>query len=135
MEGGDVTVTITGMKTLERRLKALGTNTRGTLLREATLAGASVVRDEAERLAPKRTGKGAAGIKTNLVGGSLPGSSAKTEIGYDEKTAWFMTFQELGTKFHAARPHLRPALDTKKGEAVRAVGRVLKRGINAARRA
>ncbi len=121
------------MKTLERRMKALVDNTRGTLLREAALAGAAVVRAEAERLAPRRTGRGAAGIKVQAT--QTSSSSQKAEIGYDRKTAWHMLFQELGTRHHSARPHLRPALDTKKGESVREVGRVLKRGIDRARRA
>ena len=128
-----MSVTIRGMKTLERRMKALADNTRGELLRQAALAGADVVREEAQRLAPKRTGKGAANIETTA---KLDSSSrAVADIGYDKKDAWHMLFQELGTKFHSAQPHLRPALDTKKGESMHEVGRVLKRGIDAARRA
>ena len=128
-----MSVTIKGMDVLKRRLKALGDNTRGELLRKAALAGAEVVREEAQRLAPKRTGRGAAGIKVEAD--QTSGSSTTAKVGYDSKTAWYMLFQELGTRHHSAQPHLRPALDTKKGQAVREVGRVLKTGIDRARRA
>lgn len=128
-----MTITIKGMDVLNRRLKALSDNTRGELLRKAGLAGAEVVRDEAQRLAPKRTGRGAAGIKVEAD--QVSGSRTTAKVGYDKKDAWHMGFQELGTLHHAAQPHLRPALDTKKGQAVREVGRVLKTGVDRARRA
>lgn len=127
-----MSVTIKGMATLERRLRALSDNARGELLRKAVLEGAEIIRDEAERLAPKRTGRGAAGIKTTA---KASGSRATAEIGYDKKEAWHLRFAELGTKHHSAQPHLRPAIDTKKGEAVQAVGLSLKLGIDRARRA
>ena len=128
-----MSVTIRGMETLKRRMKALIDNARGELLRKAGLAGAEVIREEAQRLAPKRTGRGAANIEIQVEQAS--GSNTTAKVGYDKKDAWHMVFQELGTRHHAAQPHLRPAIDTKKDQAVKAVGHVLKAGIDRARRA
>jgi len=125
-----------GGKVLARRLKALQRNAQRTILSQAAAAGAEVIREEAVRLAPRSptSGKHAAEfIKQRRVKGSA--TRHIREIGYDKKKAWWLLFQELGTKFHAAQPHLRPAMDNKKGEVVAAIGRVFKLGIDAARRA
>lgn len=123
---------IKGDKILARRFQALLREASGGVLTASAVAGASVIRDEAERLAPKRTGKGAASIKFEIR--MISRNRASVDIGYD-KRAWYMRFQELGTKFHSAQPHLRPAMDGKKDEGVRAVGRVLALGVEAARQA
>ena len=120
-----------GDKQLLRRFAALQREAQGVVLSGAAVAGAVVVRDEAARLAPRLTGRGAENIDIESVKTSR--TLATVNIGYNKTKAWWLRFQELGTKFHAAQPHLRPALDTKRGEAVASVGRVLQLGINAAR--
>ncbi len=129
-----MTIKLVGDKRLDRKFRKLSDNARGVVLVAAAAAGAKVVRDEAERLAPKRPGggKGARGIRFER--GKLTRTSVVMKIGYDKKTAWYLRFQELGTKFHAAQPHLRPALDGKRPAAMAAIGRILKLGIDAARR-
>ena len=131
-----ITANLLGDKTLARRLAALERNAGRTILSRATAAGAEVVREEAARLAPRSSTGGvhaADHIKRRRKKASR--TRALFEIGYDRKKAWYLRFLELGTKFISARPHLRPALDNKKNEATREVGRVLKQGIDAARRA
>ena len=130
-----MTVNVIGDRVLDRRLAALERNAGRTILSRATAAGAEVIREEAARLAPRSAGRGphaADHIKRRRKKASR--TSALFEIGYDRKKAWYLRFLELGTKFISARPHLRPAMDGKKDEATREVGRVLKRGIDQARR-
>jgi len=130
-----MTVKLSGASKLARRLAALERNAGRTILSRATAAGAEVIRQEAVRLAPRSARKGvhaADHIKRRRVKASR--SRAEFAIGYDKKKAWYLRFLELGTKFISAQPHLRPALDTKKNEATREVGRELKRGIDAARK-
>lgn len=125
-----------GGKVLARRFAALERNAQSRILAGAVTAGAEVIRQEAERLAPRdpRTSDHAA-EQIKHQQGRVTRTEATAEIGYDKRKAWYLRFQELGTKHHRAQPHLRPAMDTKKGEAANAVGRVLRLGIDAARRA
>ena len=119
-----------GSKTLRRRFAALQRHARGEDLRAAVLAGGIVVRDEATRLAPE-TDEPDPIVLSEVKGG---GQRASVDIGYDQDGAWYLSFAETGTKLQPAQPHLRPALDRR--EAVsNAVGRPLRRGIDAARRA
>jgi len=128
-------ITLTGDKTLARRFTRLQREAQGPVLTAAAVAGADVIREEAARLAPRgRRGSHAAdNIKIESVKTSR--TKAIVNIGYDKFSAWWLRFQELGTQFHRAQPHLRPALDNKKDAAVARFGRVLKLGIDAARRA
>ncbi len=129
-------ITLIGSKTLARRFAALERNAGRTILSQATAAGADVIRDEAIRLAPRSPGGGkhaADFIKRRRK--KVSRSSALFQIGYDKKKSWYLRFAELGTKFHAAQPHLRPALDNKKTEVTNRVGVRLMQGIRAAMRA
>ena len=128
-------ITLEGGKKLARRFAMLQREARGPVLVAATIAGAAPIRDEAERLAPKAPGSGRGARNIKFREGKVTRTVGSTDIGYDKRLAWHMLFQELGTKFHGAQPHLRPAMDNKKEEAARAVGRVLKLGIDAVRRA
>ena len=129
-------ITLIGSETLARRFAALERNAGRTVLSHATAAGADVIRDEAVRLAPRdprTTVHAAEHIKRRRK--KVSRSSALFQIGYDYYKAWYLRFAELGTKHHAAQPHLRPALDNKKTEVTRRVGIRLMQGIRAAMRA
>lgn len=71
----------------------------------ADQAGA-IVADRARELAPKRSGTGAASIH-HEVDRDADGPFAN--VGYSEE-GWYMAFQELGTQYAPAQPHLRPAI-------------------------
>ena len=125
-----------GGKQLEKRLLALERNAQRTILSRAVAAGAVIIRDEARKLAPRDPASKVHAADAILSRRKkVSRTRALFEIGYSKKKAWYLRFAELGTKFHAAQPHLRPAMDTKKEAAVREVGRVLKDGIDVARRA
>ena len=100
------------------------------VLKEALLKAAQPIRDEAELLAPvsdKPGGHLAQGIKIRLMRSTAPGHE-RVRIGVKE-ALWYGTFPEYGTSKMAARPFMRPALDTQKNEALRILKAELKRSI------
>lgn len=119
-----------GADVLRRRFAALERHARGAELRAAIAAGGMLVRDEATRLAPE-TDEPDPIVMSEIKGA---GPDASVDIGYDQEGAWHLSFAETGTRFQAAQPHLRPALD-RRDAVTSAVGRPLRRGIDAARRA
>jgi HK97 gp10 family phage protein len=69
------------------------------------LAGQQVA-DKARELAPKRTGRGAASIHHEV---ERDGDGPVANVGYSPE-GFYMAFQELGTQYQEAQPHLRPAI-------------------------
>lgn len=63
---------------------------------------------DAQRMAPKRTGKGAASIHAE----AQPDGSVR--VSWDP-AHFYMLFQEFGTQHQTARPFLRPAAYRKRG--------------------
>ncbi len=124
--------TLQGAETLRRRLAALQRAASGPRVASGVKAGAMIIRDEAQRLAPKDTGEGAENIVLGEAATST--SRAGVSVGYDADKAGHMIFAELGTRDRAAQPHLRPAFDGKKVAAVKALGVSFKAGIDSARR-
>lgn len=134
---------IEGMDDFKAKLVGLRKDMQA-ILEEATEAGAEVIRDESNHLAPGPH------VTTEVV--SKTWSHADIEIGPD-KEHWYYMFFEVGAQPHeikprkvgglqfpgsegefivrmlashqgmAARPFLRPAMDDKKDEAEEAVGR------------
>jgi HK97 gp10 family phage protein len=125
------TVRVYGVKALIRKFESLEESVAGQTLEQAAMAGAEVVRQEASRRAPRRTGMLAGHIVAELKEGSA--ERVSVAIGPD-KDAFYGMFQELGTVHHPAQPFLRPALDEKANEATRAVGWELGRAVNKAAR-
>lgn len=122
-----ISARIEGVPALKAKLRLMQSNAR-VALKEASLAGAEPVHDEAERLAPRRAAATRIGhladhIEVEVVK-STP-TSCITRIGPD-KAHWYGRFLETGTSRMSARPFLRPALDTMKGEAMRRFGAVLR---------
>jgi HK97 gp10 family phage protein len=112
-----------GADELNRALKSVGDRASGLLLRKAGEAGARVIVDEARRLAPKKSGALAEGITAEVA--RVQVGRVQVNIGYSRKT-WYGRLIEQGTKFIAARPFLRPALDAKASEAQEAVSASLR---------
>ncbi|MFP1559187.1 HK97-gp10 family putative phage morphogenesis protein [Escherichia coli] len=101
-----------------------------TVLRDATRAGAEIMRDAVVERAPERTGK----LKKNVVvltrrllkasGGNYlgcahirgrnlrTGNSDNSMKASDPRNAFYWRFVELGTMNIAAHPFIRPAFDT-----------------------
>lgn len=125
-----MSVTIKGGDVLARRLRALDAKVARAALQGALEAGAVIVRDDARRRVPRRTGTLADNIDTETT---AKGTKGVAKIGY-APVAFYGKFLELGTRYMGARPHLRPALDANQGRAVAAVADHLRRAVDAAAR-
>lgn len=88
-------------------------------LRTAVHAGALVIENEAKERAPVRTGTLRRSINTQVQDFSPTRIVAR--IGPNTEYAAFL---EFGTRRMAARPYMRPALDSKRAEAAATVRRV-----------
>lgn len=123
---GRFTVTIEGGEELKRQLEKLGDKGLA-IAKDAIVAGAEIVREEASRRAPRRTGNLAANIVISEPKGEKPGELAVV-IG-PNKNAFYGLFLELGTSKMAARPFLVPALKATKKQVQETVAAALRRGL------
>lgn len=126
---------IDGMGKLLRRFAALDRVAQGVTLTAAAEAGASAIREEARRRAPRGATGTLADEGIDIESGRTTRTESSVNVGYDKTSAFYGTFQELGTRFHSAQPHLRPAVDSAGADAVEATGRVFRLAVDAARRA
>lgn len=127
--GQKVGVSIEGGEELRRKLGDLADAVAGDALLQAMMAGGEVVRREAIARAPQKEGT----LRRNIVvrkSGRPKRDRAAVSVGPNRKAAHGIPL-ELGHRLvrngkvvgHVApRPYLRPALDSKKGEATKAVG-------------
>jgi HK97 gp10 family phage protein len=146
------TVRIEGLAELNRALRELPQRIANRGLRTAVYAGAKVIRDEARHRAPKAaqslgTKQPSAGtLKRSVIMKhirELSGGGRQTfyvlvrqgkkyrnqgKRGNLSQDAWYWRFVEFGTRKMAARPFLRPALESRRREAVEAIkGRLAQR--------
>ena len=114
-----------GRNELIKALKAVEeAPTRKGKLERAALAGGRVISYEAERRAPRDTGRAAKTIRARHV--SSGRGVAHIAVGPSSKGYHFL-FQEFGTSRHKAQPFLRPAFDEKQHEAIQAMAGEFKR--------
>ena len=119
-----------GSKELVKALKAAeDVAIKRGRLEYATLAGARVISYEAERLAPKDTGRAAKTIRARLVA-SRPGE-AVVQVGPSSR-GYYLYYHEMGTRHMIARPFLTPAFDHKQAEAIRTMADHYKRSLDRA---
>lgn len=127
-----ITARVEGMAKLSLTLRALQASTKVALER-ASLEGAGVIGEEAGRLAPRRSYETSVGHLADSIITEVAKSTPSTclvRIGPDKKH-WYGRFLETGTVKMAARPFLRPALDTKQHEAVKRFGKSMRDSIKA----
>lgn len=122
-------VSIEGGEELLKRLQGLPDAAAGKAMDAALMAGAEIVRADASRRAPRRTGKLSESIVAELKTGKSGRKSAV--IGPNEE-AFYGSFVELGRKNQAAQPYLRPALDENKDTVQRAIADELRSAIEKA---
>ena len=152
--GIKISMKIEGLEELRKALRLLPEELQKKALGDAVAKGASVIRDEAKRLAPvlktpderrtrgllkrmirstrgKRNGSEAAAfVKVRrLVGKALGKAKAKTKKSGAELDPFYWAFIEFGTSKRAARPFLRPAFDTKKESAAQQIKKALAEGL------
>lgn len=132
----DTILDFSGLGDIARDLELLSRAENNKVLRDATRAGANVVREEVINTAPIRTGK----LKKNVVvvtqkarrrgdissgvhiRGVNPktGNSDNTMKSGDKRNAFYWRFVELGTSNAPAHPFVRPAFDARQEEAAAA---------------
>ncbi|MGJ0639549.1 HK97-gp10 family putative phage morphogenesis protein, partial [Xenorhabdus bovienii] len=120
------------LREIARDLELLSKAENTKVLRQATYAGATVLRDEARQKAPKRTGKlarnivasnqkirkGEASAGVYVRGANAKGTNSdKSMKASDPRNAYYWRFLENGTSKMAAQPFIRPAFDRKSDEA------------------
>lgn len=104
---------------LERKFNQQGHVLRRKILTKAVKAGADVIREKAEQLAPRDTGQLAASELVKVIGADSNAAEVVARIGPTRST-FYGIFQEFGTAFHPAQPFLQPALDQSQAEALTA---------------
>lgn len=124
----DFSLDFSGLADIARDLETLSRAENNKVLRDATRAGAEVMRDAVVERAPERTGK----LKKNVVvltqrskrrgeiisgvhirGWNLrTGNSDNSMKASDPRNAFYWRFVELGTINMPAHPFIRPAFDT-----------------------
>ncbi|WP_343463009.1 HK97-gp10 family putative phage morphogenesis protein [Pantoea sp.] len=130
----DTKLDFSGLLDISSDLEALSKSQSRKVLRDATRSAATVVKDEAVRRAPVRTGKLAKNIVVmtqRLRNGDIAsgihirgrnprtGNSDNKMKTKDSRNAFYWRFVELGTSNMAAVPFIRPAYDARQEEAVR----------------
>ncbi|MDU2939133.1 MAG: HK97 gp10 family phage protein [Enterobacteriaceae bacterium] len=132
----DVNLDFSGLEDIARDLETLSRAENNKVLRDATRAGADVLKTEVINRSPVRTGK----MKKNVVvvtqrsrrrgeissgvhiRGVNPrtGNSDNTMKASNPRNAFYWRFVELGTVNMPAHPFVRPAFDTRQEEAAEA---------------
>ena len=123
---------VNGLKEMERSLKKLPDNLRDKALKNASAAGARVIRKEAIRLAPSRTGR----LKDNIVvsrsfkqRGRRVRLKGAVVIGIRGVSRYYAHLVEFGFSRGTPQPFMRPAFDNKADEALRAIAKKLSKEI------
>lgn len=117
-------IRLRGAKELLQKFKQLEDSIAGATLEKAALAGAEIVREDASRRAPRRTGNLAKNIVTETAEKSR--TKAVVNVGPNKK-AWYGRFVELGTSKMAPKPYLMPAFEANKRKAEQVIRDVIKR--------
>ncbi|PEI02640.1 hypothetical protein CRM79_05090 [Pantoea agglomerans] len=143
----DTKLDFSGLLDISGDLDALSKSENGRVLRNATRSAATVIKDEAVRRAPRRTGKLAKNIVVLTqrtrngdissgvhIRGRNPrtGNSDNKMKTKDSRNAFYWRFVELGTSDMAAIPFIRPAYDARQEEAVKVAFDTANRAIDEA---
>lgn len=106
---------VRGLIELERTLRSFPDKVQSQILGSAVEGMAEIVEQEAEQLAPRRTGK----LIRNI--GRVQQKSRKDRVQWNvgvRRRVYYWKFQELGSARNAAHPFLRPAASNKAVEAL-----------------
>jgi HK97 gp10 family phage protein len=133
----ETSIDFSALNSIARDLEMLSKAENNKVLRDATRAGAQVIREEVIAKAPVKTGKTrknvvvvtqksrrrgeiSSGVHIRGVN-PLTGNSDTSMRASDPKNAFYWRFVELGTVNAPAHPFVRPAYDAREAEAAQAV--------------
>ncbi|ELY4393285.1 HK97-gp10 family putative phage morphogenesis protein [Cronobacter sakazakii] len=142
----DINLDFSGLDEIARDLETLSRAENNKVLRDATRAGAEVLREEVIQRAPERSGK----LKKNVViltqksrrrgeissgvhirGRNMrTGNSDNSMKASDPRNAFYWRFVELGTVNMPAHPFVRPAFDTRQEQAAQVAMERMSRAID-----
>lgn len=127
---GTVSYKVTGLQELEKKLLGLGPAVSTKIGEDALIAAARPITSTMRRLCPVRTGALRRSITTSKI--TVRGTSllART-IGFKKPGRFYSHLVEFGTSHSAARPFVRPALDSNADRSILEMGRRLWTGIEA----
>lgn len=109
---------------LEAKFNEIGYAVQRQVLIKAARKGAQLIRDEAEKLAPRRTGALAKSQIVTIAGTGSNSAEVVVKIGPD-RARFYGLFQELGTAHHSSQPFLKPALESQHDAALDVAREVL----------
>lgn len=131
MSGESIKIEVTGLRELQRRARSLNEKLERRSYAKAVRAASKPVLSRAVLMAPGRTGtlkrsikartsskpsRYLFGMKLTVIGGTFSSDKTARRRGVgasyrpDEAVRYYR-FQELGTKYHPAKPFLEPALE------------------------
>lgn len=142
-------VQITGFKKLRNNINRLEKGLQRRVYNRAVRAGGKIVVATAKSAVPKRTGrlaaslvyrasskpsKGLFGVKITVKGNAAAGGRTSQRRGVGavyrpDAVERYYRFVETGTKYHAAKPFLKPALQNQSGAVLSAIKRELESGL------
>lgn len=128
----EVSIQLTGFKELAAALRELPQRVAKNALRAAVNAGASEIKKQVRKNAPMDTGllkknifqkqiREASGPYQQTFAVGVRQGRAKNKDGSKKELPFYWRFMEFGTSKLPARPFLRPAFETKKEAAVKAI--------------
>lgn len=124
-----VTVTIKGVAQMEQMLKNLGPRVAARIGDRALRAAAKPIIKDAKRRVPKRTGE----LRRSICGVVQKRADQNGQrvvlIGFRPPTSRRAHLVEFGTSHSAAKPFMRPALDSQHAEALKVLQETLADGI------
>lgn len=138
---------VRGIDELERTLTALPQKMAATILVTATSDGAKVLQDEISARAPVRSdgrqkSLGKLSLKARLpgflkanIGRRRAPADSSTSVKYVVgvlRSAFYAVFDEYGTRHQAARPFVRPAVESTADRVVAKMGDSLQHGLDRA---
>jgi HK97 gp10 family phage protein len=118
---------IEGLRELLEQFRALDRTMQRATLIKAARAGGEIVREAAERKAPRMTGNLAGSLKVRAVASESDIHQGTVDVFPGE---FYGGFQERGTKHHKAQPFLAPAFDENEERISEAIAQVIAEAID-----
>lgn len=106
-------------KKLIETLQKFPRNIQKNVMVGAVRAGANIIRDEARRKAPKKSGtlaKSIISMQRKAKQGEIKFSVTPSKGG--KNSGWYAHFREFGTSFSSASPFMRPAFEQSNNESL-----------------
>lgn len=122
---------------MESALKRFPITVEKKIAKAAVRAGANVILKEARARVPQDSGTLRKSLRlvarSKRVGNAVVSVVTRSGKKWNSRgmNAWYAGLVEFGTKFKRAQPFMRPALDSKSNDAIKAMGDMIRKKIAA----